>query len=192
MHKKFSEDNQTFVPRVVTSANRLSQITDLVAYALGDIAIAPEATVKLLVSVNHVFVAHALRDEVRARLGVVSSVGNANQPLFPPKPRVQRRLGQRLQQTDHRHLDPRIHDKAVLQLKRLQRVVIKTDDESRQHIDAVAVDCAHGVKNILARILRLPGFLEARLVGRLDADKYPAEIGIPKKPQQLDIIGKIE
>ncbi len=80
--------------------------------------------------------------EVRGRFGVVDVIDVFEQAPFALETLVQRGAGQGGKQSDHRHLDARGHNKAILPVKGCQCVVVKADDKTREHIHPVAVDCA--------------------------------------------------
>jgi len=105
---------------------------------------------------------------------------------------VQRRLRQRGEQTDHRHLHPGGGDEPALALEGIDRVVVETDDEAGEDLQPGGVDPAHRLEQIAAHVLRLAGLAQARLVRRFDADEHPGEVRRAQQRQQLRVAGHVD
>jgi hypothetical protein len=80
--------------RVLPPVDGIPEITDFVADTLGDAVVAEQAPVQRLIILHHGLVAHALRDDIGARLGVVAVSGPGDQPPFQLEAFVERRVRQ--------------------------------------------------------------------------------------------------
>ena len=161
-------------------------------HPIRDLPVSHERAVEQAIAVEHRVVAHLLRDHVGGELGIVGGCPVVVEPARYSQPLVERRLRDRHEQSDHRRLDARLHDEAVLLAERLHRVVIEADDESREHVDSIGVDLLDRRKHVAADVLKLEGLLQALLVGRFDADEHPLEVRLAEKPKQLVVLRDVQ